>query len=43
LLLLNQAAPDLKIAALVQQERQKIEEALATVAEYVLKNDEGRI
>jgi hypothetical protein len=40
---LDQAAPDLKIAALIQQERQKIEEALATVGEYVLSDDEGRI
>ena len=40
---LDQAAPDLKIATLIQQERQKIEEALATVGEYVLSDDEGRI
>jgi hypothetical protein len=40
---LDQAAPDLKIAALIEQERQKIEEALATVGEYVLSDDEGRI
>ena len=40
---LDQAAPDLKIAALIQQERQKIEEALATVGEYVLSDDEGRL
>jgi hypothetical protein len=33
----------LRIAALIQQERQKIEEALATVGEYVLSDDEGRI
>ena len=40
---LDQAAPDLKIATLIQQERQKIEEALATVGEYVLSDDEGRV
>lgn len=40
---LDQAAPDLKIAALIEQERQKIEEALATVGEYVLTDDEGRV
>jgi hypothetical protein len=40
---LDQAAPDLKIAALIQQERQKIKEALATVGEYVLSDDEGRL
>lgn len=40
---LDQAAPDLKIAALIQQQRQQIEEALATVGEYVLSDDEGRI
>lgn len=40
---LDQAAPDLKLAALIQKEREKIEEALATVGEYVLSDDEGRI
>jgi hypothetical protein len=42
-LTLDEAAPDRKIAALMQKERAKIEEALRTVGEYVLSDDDGRI
>ena len=42
-LTLDESAPDRKIAALMQKERAKIEEALRTVGEYVLSDDEGRI
>jgi len=42
-LTLDESAPDRKIAALMQKERAKIEEALRTVGEYVLGDDEGRI
>jgi hypothetical protein len=42
-LTLDESAPDRKIAALMQKERTKIEEALRTVGEYVLSDDEGRI
>jgi len=40
---LDESAPDLKIAAIMERERIKIEEALRTVGEYVLSDDEGRI
>jgi hypothetical protein len=40
---LDESAPDLKIAALIKEQRDKIEEALKTVGEYVLSDDEGRI
>lgn len=40
---LDESAPDRKIAAIMQRERVKIEEALKTVGEYVLSDDEGRI
>ena len=40
---LDESAPDRKIAAIMQRERSKIEEALRTVGEYVLSDDEGRI
>jgi hypothetical protein len=40
---LDESAPDRKIAAIMQRERTKIEEALKTVGEYVLSDDEGRI
>jgi hypothetical protein len=40
---LDGAAPDLKIAELMKQQRDKIEQALQTVGEYVLSDDEGRI
>ena len=42
-LTLDESAPDRKIAALMQKERAKIEEALRTVGEYVLSDDDGRI
>lgn len=40
---LDESAPDLKIAALMEKERAQIEEALRTVGEYVLSDDEGNI
>jgi hypothetical protein len=40
---LDESAPDRKVAAIMQRERTKIEEALKTVGEYVLSDDEGRI
>jgi hypothetical protein len=40
---LEESAPDLKIAALMEKERAQIEEALETVGEYVLSDDEGNI
>ena len=40
---LDESAPDRKIAAIMERERTKIEEALKTVGEYVLSDDEGRI
>jgi hypothetical protein len=40
---LDESAPDRKIAAIMEREREKIEEALKTVGEYVLSDDEGRI
>jgi hypothetical protein len=40
---LDESAPDRKIAAIMQKERAKIEEALRTVGEYVLTDDDGRI
>jgi hypothetical protein len=40
---LDESAPDRKIAAIMHRERANIEEALKTVGEYVLSDDEGRI
>jgi hypothetical protein len=40
---LDESAPDRKIAAIMERERVNIEEALKTVGEYVLSDDEGRI
>jgi hypothetical protein len=40
---LDESAPDRKIAGIMHRERANIEEALKTVGEYVLSDDEGRI
>ncbi len=40
---LDAAAPDVKVAEAMKQERDKIEESLRTVGEYVLSDDNGRI
>jgi hypothetical protein len=40
---LDESAPDRKVAAIMERERTKIEDALKTVGEYVLTDDEGRI
>ncbi len=37
------SAPDETLAARLEQEREKIEEALLKVGEYVLSDDNGRI
>ena len=40
---LDLSAPDAYISALLIEEREKIEEALRTVGEYVLSDESGRI
>jgi len=40
---LDAAAPDLRVAELLKQQKEQIEEALRTVGEYVLSDGEGRI
>ena len=40
---LDAAAPDMMVAEAMKQEREKIEESLRTVGEYVLSDENGRI
>jgi hypothetical protein len=40
---LDAGAPDMTVAETMKQERDKIEESLRTVGEYVLSDDHGRI